>query len=309
MLGFVIRRFVQAIATVFAVTVLLFLLLNVLPGNVAVMMGDAQNGIDPLVLRKMQAQLGLDRPVYARLFDYFRGLSHGDLGQSFMYHESVAGLIADRLWPSFKLAAAAMALAFGIGVPLGFVAALYRRRWPDPAIMVFAVSGVSVPQFWLGLMLIWLFAVRLQLLPTAGYGDGDPRYLILPAITLGASSLALLARTTRAAVIETLGADYVRTARAKGLPAWRVNVKHVLRNALVLILTTAALQFGSLMGQAVIVEKLFGWPGVGSLLVEAIFLRDIPVAQGCVLVLILFFLAVNFVTDLLYAVIDRRIQY
>lgn len=309
MLGFALRRLLQALPTVLAVIILLFLLLNVLPGNVAMMMGDAQSGIDPLVLQKMQAQMGLDRPVYLRLLDYLVGLVQGDLGQSFMYKESVASLIGDRIWPSLKLSLAAMAIAFGLGVPLGFLAALKRGRWLDPVIMVGAVSGVSIPQFWLGLMLVYVFAVQFQILPTSGYGDGGLTYLILPAITLGMTSVALLARTTRAAVIDVMGSDFVRTARAKGLPAWRVNLKHVLRNAMVLILTTAGLQFGSLMGQAVIVEKLFGWPGLGSLLVESIFLRDIPVTQGCVLLLILFFLLVNFVTDLLYAVIDRRIQY
>lgn len=309
MLGFALRRLLQAIPTVLAVVILLFLLLNVLPGNVALMTGDAQSGIDPLVLRKMQEQMGLDRPVYERLYEYAAGLFRGDLGQSFMYKEPVTTLVADRIWPSLKLAMAAMGIAFGVGVPLGFLAALQRGRWLDPVIMVGAVLGVSIPQFWLGLMLIYVFAVQLQTLPTSGYGDGGIQYLILPAITLGMTSMALLARTTRAAVIEVMGSDFVRTARAKGLPAWRVNLKHVLRNAMVLILTTAGLQFGSLMGQAVIVEKLFGWPGLGSLLVESIFLRDIPVTQGCVLLLILFFLLVNFVTDLLYAVIDRRIQY
>lgn len=308
MFAFVARRLLQAVATVVAVSILLFLLLNVLPGNAAIMMGDAQSGIDPLVLQKMQAEMGLDRPALERLAAYMGGLLQGDLGQSFTYRESVSGLIAERIWPSLMLAGAAMALAIGIGVPLGLAAAIYRGRWPDPAIMIVAVSGVSMPQFWLGLMLIYLFAVQLQWLPTAGFGDGDPLYLILPAVTLGAASLALLARTTRAAVLETMGSDFARTARAKGLPAWRVNMKHVMRNAMILILTTASLQFGSLMGQAVIVEKMFGWPGLGSLLVEAIFLRDVPVAQGCVLMLVLFFLAVNLITDLLYAVIDRRIQ-
>jgi peptide/nickel transport system permease protein len=175
--------------------------------------------------------------------------------------------------------------------------------------MIGAVSGVSMPQFWLGLLLMFLVSVKLRLLPTSGYGEGGLAHLILPAITLGVGYMALLARTTRAAVLEILNADFVRTAAAKGLSRLMVNSKHVFRNALILVLTTAGLQFGSLMGQTVIVEKLFSWPGIGSLLVDTIFQRDIPVVQGCVLLIILIFLVVNLAVDVLYALIDPRIEY
>jgi peptide/nickel transport system permease protein len=175
--------------------------------------------------------------------------------------------------------------------------------------MVGAVSGISVPQFWLGLLLMFFFAVQLRVLPATGYGDGDFKHLILPAFTLGVGYMALLARTTRAAVVEILTTDYIRTARSKGLSEFLVNRKHVLRNTLILVLTTAGLQFGALMGQTVIVEKLFSWPGIGSLLVDSIFQRDIPVTQGCILVIILVFLLVNLVVDLMYGLIDPRIQY
>jgi ABC-type dipeptide/oligopeptide/nickel transport system permease component len=171
------------------------------------------------------------------------------------------------------------------------------------------VSGVSMPQFWLGLLLMYALAVAVPLLPTSGYGDGSFKHLILPAFTLGVGYMALLARTTRAAVVEIKLADYIRTARAKGLAEIVINRKHVLRNALILVLTTAGLQFGALLGNTVVVEKLFSWPGVGSLLVDSIFQRDIPVTQGCVLLLILAFLVINLAVDLLYAVIDPRIEY
>jgi peptide/nickel transport system permease protein len=175
--------------------------------------------------------------------------------------------------------------------------------------MVGAVSGVSMPQFWLGLLLMFLFSVQFKLLPTFGYGEGAAVNLILPSLTLGVGYMALLARTTRAAVVEILTQDYVRTARAKGLTKIWVNRKHVFRNTLVLLLTSAGLQFGSLIGETVVVETLFSWPGIGSLLVNSIFYRDTPVTQGCILVIIIGFLVINLVVDLLYGVIDPRIKY
>jgi peptide/nickel transport system permease protein len=173
--------------------------------------------------------------------------------------------------------------------------------------MVTAVSGLSKPKFWFGLLLMYLFALKLGWFPTFGYGG--PWYLILPAVTLGVSPLALLARTTRAAVLEVINADFVRTARSKGMSETRVVRWHVLRNVAVIVLTTLGLQFGSLMGQAVVVEKLFSWPGVGSLLVDSVFARDIPAVQGCILLIVLFFLVVNTLVDIACAVIDPRIKY
>jgi peptide/nickel transport system permease protein len=228
---------------------------------------------------------------------------------SFLRRESVTALILARFWPTLKLAMAAMLIAVALGIPLGFLSALRQGSWLDACSMLGAVSGVSMPQFWLGLLLMFFLSVKVRLFPTSGYGDGGLAHLILPAITLGLGYMALLARTTRAAVLEILNADYVRTAQAKGLPQLMIHRKHVLRNALILVLTTAGLQFGSLIGQTVIVEKLFSWPGIGSLLVDTIFQRDIPVVQGCVLLIILVFLLVNLAVDLLYAVIDPRIEY
>jgi peptide/nickel transport system permease protein len=196
-----------------------------------------------------------------------------------------------------------------LGIPLGFYSALRQGTWVDTVTMVGAVSGVSMPQFWLGLLLMFLFSVQFKLLPTFGYGEGATANLILPSLTLGVGYMALLARTTRAAVVEILTQDYVRTARAKGLTEIWVNRKHVFRNTLVLLLTSAGLQFGSLIGETVVVETLFSWPGIGSLLVNSIFYRDTPVTQGCILVIIIGFLVINLVVDLLYGVIDPRIKY
>jgi len=218
-------------------------------------------------------------------------------------------MLAPRIWPTLKLALSALLIACCLGIPLGFYSALRQGSLMDSLTMVGAVSGVSMPQFWLGLLLMFFFSVKLHLLPTFGYGDGALKNLLLPALTLGVGYMALLARTTRAAVVEILTQDYVRTAHAKGLSMLWVNRKHVFRNTMVLLLTSAGLQFGSLIGETVVVEILFSWPGIGSLLVNSIFYRDIPVVQGCILVIITGFLFVNLVVDLLYGVIDPRIKY
>jgi ABC-type dipeptide/oligopeptide/nickel transport system permease component len=310
MLEYALRRLLQFIPTVLAISLIMFALLNVLPGNAALMAAGVQDrGLDPTFVEHMRKQWGLDKPLHVRYLNYVHNLARGDLGLSFLRREPVRALVLARLWPTLRLALAAMLIAVGLGVPLGFLSALRQGSWLDAVSMVGAVSGVSIPQFWLGLLLMFLLSVKVHLLPTSGYGEGGPQYLILPAITLGAGYMALLARTTRAAVLEILGADYVRTAQAKGLPKILIHRKHIFRNAMILVLTTAGLQFGSLIGQTVIVEKLFSWPGIGSLLVDTIFQRDIPVVQGCVLLIIVVFLVVNLAVDLLYAVIDPRIEY
>lgn len=309
MLAYAARRLLQFIPTILAVTLIMFLLLNVLPGNAALMAaGEQDRGIDVHYIEQMKKDWGLDKPLLLRYGIYIKDLAAGDLGLSFLRREPVNRLILQRIWPTLKLAAAAMVIALVLGVPAGFYSALRRGRWPDTITMMGAVSGVSMPQFWLGLLLMWLFSVKFRVLPPMGYGDGSLANMILPGFTLGVGYMALLARTTRAAVLEILNSDYIRTARSKGLSEMRVNGKHVFRNALTLILTTAGLQFGALMAQTVIVEKLFSWPGLGSLLVDSIFQRDIPVTQGCILVIILVFLLVNLTVDLLYGVIDPRIR-
>jgi ABC-type dipeptide/oligopeptide/nickel transport system permease component len=310
MLRYALRRLLQFIPTTLAITLILFLLLNVLPGNAALMAsGTLDRDVDPIYIENMKKQWGLDKPLHIRYLTYIGGLVQGDLGISFLRRDSVNALLLERLWPTLKLALAAMSIAVLIGIPLGFLSALRQGTWLDTFSMLGAVSGVSIPQFWLGLLLMMFFSVKLRLLPTSGYGEGGFLHLVLPAFTLGVGYMALLARTTRAAVIDILNADYVRTAHAKGLPEFLINRRHVFRNALVLVLTTAGLQFGSLIGQTVIVEKLFSWPGLGTLLVDSIFSRDIPVVQGCVLFIILIFLLVNLIVDLLYVTIDPRIEY
>lgn len=306
MLSFLFRRLLQTIPTVLAVVALVFVLFSVVPGSIVSSMSD---DADPQVELRMKKQLGLDDPLYLRFGTYIAKLATGDFGTSFRTREPVTFMIAKRIWPTLQLIFTAMAFSVVIGVPLGFVAALKPGGIVDTLAMVVAVSGLSIAKFWLGLVLMYLFALKLGWLPSFGYGDGGLKYLVLPAVTLGVSPMALFARTTRAAVLEIMTADFVRTARSKGMSETRVVKWHVMRNALVIILTTVGLQFGGLMGQAVVVEKLYSWPGIGSLLVDSVLQRDIPAVQGSILVVVLSFLAINLLIDLLYGVIDPRIRY
>ncbi len=308
MLTFAFRRTLQSFPTIAAVAMVVFVLFSVIPGSIATSMSDDGRGpMDAQVVERMRKELGLDDPLHVRFVHYVERLAVLDLGVSFRAREPVSQLLTKRLWPTAQLVLASMAIAVLIGVPLGFVAAMRPGGVVDAVSMVTAVSGLSIPKFWFGLLLMYLFALKLGWFPTFGYGG--LWYLILPAVTLGVSPLALLARTTRAAVLEVVNADFVRTARSKGMSETRVVRWHVMRNVAVIVLTTLGLQFGSLMGQAVVVEKLFSWPGVGSLLVDSVFARDIPAVQGCILLIVLFFLVVNTLVDIACAMIDPRIKY
>jgi ABC-type dipeptide/oligopeptide/nickel transport system permease component len=308
MLAFAFRRTLQSFPTVAAVALVVFVLFSVIPGSIATSMSDDGRGaMDAEVVERMRKELGLDDPVYIRFGRYIAKLAVLDLGVSFRSREPVAQLLAKRMWPTMQLVLASMGIAILIGVPLGFVAAMRSGGIIDAVSMFTAVAGLSIAKFWFGLLLMYLFALKLGWFPTFGYGGWW--YLVLPAVTLGVSPLALLARTTRAAVLEVVNADFVRTARSKGMSETRVVRWHVVRNVAVIVLTTLGLQFGSLMGQAVVVEKLFSWPGIGSLLVDSVFARDIPTVQGCILLIVLFFLVVNTLVDIACAMIDPRIKY
>jgi peptide/nickel transport system permease protein len=310
MLAYLARRLIQTIPILIAVAALIFILFSVIPGSFASSLGDdGKSVLDAETMARMNRELGLSDPVHVRFARYVGQLAQFDLGVSFRTRQPVAAVIAERLWPSAQLALASMGFAILVGVPLGFVAALRPGSLVDTGSMVLAVSGLSLPKFWLGLLLMYFFALKLGWLPSFGYGDGGLRHLILPAVALGVSPLALLARTTRAAVLEILNADFVRTARSKGMSESRVVRWHLARNALVIVLTTVGLQFGSVIGQAVVVEKLFSWPGLGSLLIDSVSLRDLPVVQGCILTIVLIFLIINLTVDALCAMIDPRIKY
>jgi peptide/nickel transport system permease protein len=309
MIGFVLRRAWQTIPIILGVALVIFVLFSVIPGTFSSSLSDdGRNAVDAETRARIERALGLADPLPIRFATYVGRLATLDLGTSFRTRQPVSRVLAERLWPTLQLAGAAMLFAIGIGLPLGFLAAMRPGSLLDTVSMVGAVSGLSIPKFWLGLMLMYLFALKLGWFPSFGYGDGSLRYLALPAIALGVSPLALLARTTRAAVLEISNADFIRTARAKGVRERRIVSRHLARNALVIVLTTVGLQFGSILGQAVVVEKLFSWPGLGSLLVDSVSLRDIPVVQGAILAIVLFFLLVNTLVDVLCAAIDPRIQ-
>ena len=308
MLAYFIRRTLQFIPTIIGVTLIIFLLLNVLPGNAALMAGGRKE-MTPQAIEELKEKWGLHHPIHVRYAKYMIGLTKGDMGVSYLRDEPVSDVIAARIWPTLRLSMYAMIIAVGIGIPLGFYSAVKQGTWLDSLSMVGAVSGVSFPQFWLGLLLMYFLCVKAQLFPVTGYGEGAFINIVLPAITLGLGYMALLARTTRAAVLEILTEDYIRTARSKGISEFLIYNKHVLRNAMILILTTAGLQFGSMIGQTVVIEKLFSWPGIGSLVVDSIFQRDTPITQGCIIIIIFVFLVVNLLVDLTYSVIDPRIKY
>ncbi len=308
MLTYFIRRTLQFIPTIIGVTMIIFLLMNVLPGNAALMAG-GKNELNPKAIKELKEKWGLHLPLHVRYAKYMIGLTKGDMGVSYLKNEPVSDIIASRIWPTLRLAIYSMIIAVGLGVPLGFYSALKQGSWLDSISMIGAVSGVSFPQFWLGLLLMYFLSVKVSLFPVSGYGEGSFINIVLPSITLGLGYMAMMARTTRAAVLEVLTEDYIRTAKSKGISKLLIYRKHVFRNAMILILTTAGLQFGSMIGQTVVIEKLFSWPGIGSLIVDSIFQRDTPVTQGCILVIILVFLVVNLLVDITYSIIDPRIDY
>lgn len=285
--------------------VAVFFILRLIPGN-PVKMALGFNASSQAVAL-MTRQLGLNRPLVVQLASYLWNLVHGNLGLSLQSGESVTLLLAQRFPATLELAGAGMALAVVLGASLGVVAALFIGTWVDRAVMVAATIGLSIPVFWLGLVLVMVFSLLLHWFPVFGYGGIS--HLVLPAVSLGLVASAVNARLVRASMAEVLGSDYVRTAHAKGAGRARVVLRHALRNALIPSITIMGLQVGSLLGGAVILEQLFGWPGLGSLLIAAVNSRDYTLVQGGVLYIALIFLVVNLAVDLLYSVIDPRVRY
>lgn len=308
MLRYVLGRLVGMLPVLFGVTLLVFLMSTFSPGDpVVAMLGESAQGISREALEELRTQLGLDRPLPAQYAAYVTGLLRGDLGTSIRSRRPVLTEIADRLPATIELAVAALAVAVALGVTLGVVAAVRKRTWVDGAAIAVALVGVSVPVFWSGFLLMIVFALELGWLPASG--RGTVFHLILPALTVGVSSAAFIARITRGAVLEALGQDYVRTAHAKGVAPRRVVARHALRNALLPIVTVVGLQLGGLLGGAVLTETVFAWPGVGRMLVDAILARDLPLMQGSVLVISLIFILVNLAVDLSYAAINPKVRY
>jgi peptide/nickel transport system permease protein len=306
MLTYVARRLVVAVPTLLGVATVVFSLLRLLPGDPAVII--AGPTATPETIEHIRAQLGLKLPLWEQYLGFLGRLLRGDLGISTRTGSPVIQEIATRAPFTVELAVTSLLLAIAAGVAAGLVAATRRNTATDLGISGAAVFGVSMPTYWLGLMLIVVFAVHLRALPAAG-ADRGPASLVLPALTLALFSMGLVARQTRSAMLEVLGQDFIRTARAKGATRLAVLIRHALRNALLPIVTTIGLQFGTLLGGAVLTESVFAWPGVGRLLVDSIGSRDYPVVQGVVLLLSVAFIAINLLTDLVYAVVDPRIRY
>ncbi len=302
--GFLLSRLAGALVVMLGVVCLVFLLLHLIPGDpVEMMLGESARPADREALR---SALGLDRPLPLQLAQYLGGLLQLDLGVSLHSRQPIADILAERLPATLELAVAALLFAVFMALPLGMLAALHKDRGWDLGAMGFSLLGVSIPNFWLGPMLILVFSLWLGWTPVSGR-DGLPS-LILPAVTLGTALAAVLARMIRSSLLEVLGEDYIRTARAKGLADTTVVWRHALRNAWLPIITLLGLQLGALLGGAVVTETVFAWPGIGSLLVESIQKRDYPVVQGCVLFISLTYVVVNTLTDLVYGWIDPRIR-
>jgi len=302
---YVVRRLWQSALTLVGVSVLVFVILRVVPGDPAKML--LPEGAPRSAIEELNRQLGLQEPLYVQYGLFVQSVFRGDFGQSFQYRAPALQVVTERLMATVQLALAAMLITVGVGVTLGIVAAVRRGTGYDYASTVLAVLGQSLPNFWLGIMLILLFGVALRWLPTSGFESW--RHLILPAVTLAAFPMALVARLTRSSMLEILGRDFIRTGRAKGLAERAVILRHALRNAAVPLLTVLGLQIGTLLGGAVITESVFAWPGMGKLVVDAIFFRDFPVVQTVLILSATLFVVINLLVDLLYTVIDPRIRY
>ena len=302
---YVFRRLLHSLVTLFGVSLVVFGILRVLPGDPARMMlpdGAPQSAVD-----EMARQLGLTEPLYVQYLVFLQSVVRGDFGQSFQYRAAATAVVAERVWPTVHLSLAALAITVLVGVPAGIVAAARRGTIFDYGSIFLTALGQSLPNFWLGIMLILLFGVALGWLPTSDYQG--PIYLVLPAVTLAAFPTALVARLTRSSMLEVLGREYVRTARSKGLRESAVILGHAVKNAAIPVITILGLQIGVLLGGAVITESVFAWPGIGKLVVDSIFRRDFPVVQTVLILSATIFIVINFLVDMTYTVLDPRIKY
>ncbi len=306
MLTYLARRLLAVIPVLFGVTLAVFSMLFLVPGDPVKMML-AEFVTTPAQIAQMREQLHLDEPIIKQYGRFVANAIRGDLGTSIRSRRAVATEIGENVGSTAQLALASMAVAIAIGVPLGLMAALLRNSWLDAGSMIVALLGVSMPSFWLGLLLIFAFSLHLGWFPATG--GGDLWHLVLPSVTLGMIASAIIARLTRSSMLEVLGQDYVRTARAKGLAWWGVVVRHALKNALIPVITIFGLQFGNLLAGAVVVETVFSRPGLGRLIVGGILAKDFPLVQGTVLFVATAYVLINVLVDLAYAYADPRIRF
>lgn len=306
MLAYIVRRLGLSVLIVVGVSFLVFMMIHLVPGDpVLVMLAESPSVEDR---RTIEQQLGLNQPLYVQYWDFISSAASGDLGRSIRLQVPVTSLIEERLPNTLILTISSLCIAVVFGIAFGTLSAVYHRGPGDYAVTFGALIGVSIPSFFLGIMLLLFFGLKLGWLPIAGNTDGV-KSLVLPAITLAVVPLAVIARLTRSSLLDVLGEDYIEVARAKGLPRHAVVRRHGLRNSLIPVVTVVGVQFGTLMAGAVIVESVFAWPGIGRLLVDAVNDRDFPLVQGIVLVVAVGFVLVNLVVDVLYPAIDPRIRH
>jgi ABC-type dipeptide/oligopeptide/nickel transport system permease component len=306
--AYIRQRLLRAVPVLFGVMTLVFFMVHMLPGDPAEEIASrGPGGMTPEAIEAIRIRLNLDEPLYVQYWDFVKHVAQGDLGRSIFTNREVSEMIRSQLGATVKLTAAGMLVALLIGVPLGIFAAIRQNTWLDSISMTVALLGVAMPSFWLGLLMIWLFAVRLNWVPVIG-GTGL-RGLILPAFTLGFGAAAIIARLVRSSMLEVLRQEYMTTARAKGLRSRAVVLRHGLKNALIPVVTIIGLQVGNLLGGAVVIETVFARQGIGRLAIDAILSKDFPVIQGVVLFAAVVYVSINLVVDLLYSVIDPRIRY
>lgn len=299
--------------TIFAVCALTFFLMNVIPGGTAkLVLKHTFVGLEESVtdeqLNQISDKYDLDDPLYLQFFRWIKeAVLRGDIGTSYVFKKPVLYLLALRLPATIQLAVMSMLIAILAGVSLGIYSAIRENKISDHILRIVTLFGVSMPGFWVALLLILTFSLKLKLVPVTGYGSLEN--LLLPAAALSLHSVAAVMRVTRTSMLETLGQEYIRFAKAKGLPLWKIVSRHALKNAMLPVITVIGFQMGSLLGGAVVIEKIFAWPGIGSLLVDSISARDLPVVQGCVLAIVMMFLFVHFLVDMLYTHLDPRIRY
>jgi ABC-type dipeptide/oligopeptide/nickel transport system permease component len=304
MFRYLSRRLFYTLPVIWLVVSLVFLLIHLVPGDpIAQMLGEGAPAAD---LQAARHAYGLDLPLGQQYINYWKGVLHGDLGVSLRYNQSVSKLLAQRYPYTLQLTLAALTIAILLSIPAGVHSARERNRWEDRAISVVSLFGLSFPNFALGPILILFFSIKLGWLPVSG--SGSFANLVLPAITMGSALAAILTRMVRTSMLEELSQDYIRTARAKGLTEHTVVYRHALRNAMIPVITVLGLQFGALLAGAIVTEKIFSWPGIGRLTIDAISNRDYFVVQGCILAIGLTYVAVNFLTDLLYSAVNPRIR-
>lgn len=304
MFDYFVRRLLQAVPVLLGVTIIVFSMVHLIPGDPAEILAGSNATVEDI--QGIRQQIGLDKPLAEQYLIYMKNIFKGDLGTSIRTRRPVLQEIIPRYGNSLLLASSAVVIMLVIGISMGIVSAVKQGTWIDYVSMVISLFGVSMPVFWFGLMLMLVFSVQLGLFPTTGIGTF--RHLVLPSLALGAHSTAVVARLTRSSMLEVIRQDYIRTARAKGLNEFSVIVQHALKNAMIPVVTIVFLRFGALLGGAVLAETVFAWPGIGLLMIEAIGNRDYPVIQGCVLMVSVSFILINLMTDLIYPLLDPRIN-